>query len=290
MPLEHGQAVGHQPPPWEAWCSKAAFPTAQPEPPRSAQPPHLQRGEVPRQLLDDGLQRAGLGSRVADEAEVEEQGVAAVLLVLDAHRAADQLLLHGGAAGGQEPVPSAGAAGLFSWHPLLMALAVSLLMTEALLAFSPEASPLRGLSRKAKARAHWVLQALAVLCAALGLGLVAYNKHLHGTGHLRTWHGRIGLLTVLYFAVQSLGGLPLLYPKLAGSWPPGKLRLYHATAGLVGYLLGCASLTLGMCSLWFTTAARGAAWYLAVLCPVLTSLVVMNQVSNAYLYRKRSQH
>lgn len=179
---------------------------------------------------------------------------------------------------------------LFSWHPLLMALAVSLLMTEALLAFSPEASPLRGLSRKAKARAHWVLQALAVLCAALGLGLVAYNKHLHGTGHLRTWHGRIGLLTVLYFAVQSLGGLPLLYPKLAGSWPPGKLRLYHATAGLVGYLLGCASLTLGMCSLWFTTAARGAAWYLAVLCPVLTSLVVMNQVSNAYLYRKRSQH
>lgn len=171
-----------------------------------------------------------------------------------------------------------------------MALAVSLLMTEALLAFSPEASPLRGLSRKAKARAHWVLQALAVLCAALGLGLVAYNKHLHGTGHLRTWHGRIGLLTVLYFAVQSLGGLPLLYPKLAGSWPPGKLRLYHATAGLVGYLLGCASLTLGMCSLWFTTAARGAAWYLAVLCPVLTSLVVMNQVSNAYLYRKRSQH
>ncbi|XP_003210023.3 cytochrome b561 domain-containing protein 2, partial [Meleagris gallopavo] len=167
---------------------------------------------------------------------------------------------------------------------------VSLLMTEALLVFSPEASPLRGLSRKAKARAHWALQALAVLCAALGLGLVAYNKHLHGTGHLRTWHGRIGLLTVLYFAAQSLGGLLLLYPKLAGCWPPGKLRLYHATAGLVGYLLGCASLMLGMCSLWFTAAARGAAWYLAMLCPVLTSLVVMNQVSNAYLYRKRSQH
>ncbi|XP_042679302.1 transmembrane reductase CYB561D2 [Centrocercus urophasianus] len=179
---------------------------------------------------------------------------------------------------------------LFSWHPLLMALAVSLLMTEALLVFSPEASPLRGLSRKAKARAHWALQALAVLCAALGLGLVAYNKHLHGTGHLRTWHGRTGLLTVLYFAAQSLGGLLLLYPKLAGCWPPGKLRLYHATAGLVGYLLGCASLMLGMCSLWFTAAARGAAWYLAMLCPVLTSLVVMNQVSNAYLYRKRSQH
>ncbi|NXC46367.1 C56D2 protein, partial [Penelope pileata] len=178
-------------------------------------------------------------------------------------------------------------AGLFSWHPLLMALAVSLLMTEALLVFSPEASPLRGRSRQAQARAHAALQALAVLCAALGLALVAYHKHLHGAAHLRTWHGRAGLLAVLYAAGQALGGLRLL---LLRPGAPGRLRLYHATAGLVGYLLGCASLVLGMCSLWFTAAARGAAWYLAVLCPVLSSLVVMSQVSRAYLYRKRSQH
>lgn len=156
--------------------------------------------------------------------------------------------------------------------------------------FSPEASPLRSLSRKAKVRAHWALQVLALLCALLGLALVAYHKELQGKGHFHTWHGRAGLLAVLYAGGQSLGGLLLLYPKLARGWPPGKLRLYHATAGLVGYLLGCASLVLGMCSLWFTAAVSGAAWYLAVLCPLLSSLVVMNQVSNAYLYRKRSQH
>ncbi|XP_038041704.2 transmembrane reductase CYB561D2 [Anas platyrhynchos] len=179
---------------------------------------------------------------------------------------------------------------LFSWHPLLMALAFSLLLTQALLVFSPEASPLRSLSRKAKVRAHWALQVLALLCALLGLALVAYHKELQGKGHFHTWHGRAGLLAVLYAGGQSLGGLLLLYPKLARGWPPGKLRLYHATAGLVGYLLGCASLVLGMCSLWFTAAVSGAAWYLAVLCPLLSSLVVMNQVSNAYLYRKRSQH
>uniref|UniRef100_A0A493T928 ascorbate ferrireductase (transmembrane) n=1 Tax=Anas platyrhynchos platyrhynchos TaxID=8840 RepID=A0A493T928_ANAPP len=166
----------------------------------------------------------------------------------------------------------------------------SLLLTQALLVFSPEASPLRSLSRKAKVRAHWALQVLALLCALLGLALVAYHKELQGKGHFHTWHGRAGLLAVLYASGQSLGGLLLLYPKLARGWPPGKLRLYHATAGLVGYLLGCASLVLGMCSLWFTAAVSGAAWYLAVLCPLLSSLVVMNQVSNAYLYRKRSQH
>ncbi|RMC00038.1 hypothetical protein DUI87_23447 [Hirundo rustica rustica] len=150
---------------------------------------------------------------------------------------------------------------LFSWHPLLMALAFSFLMTEALLIFSPETSLLRSFSRKVRVRAHWALQLLALLCALLGLGIITYNKHLNGKGHF-----------------------------LMKNWTLAKLKLYHATSGLVGYLLGCASLMLGMCSLWFTTTVTGASWYLAMLCPLVTSLVIMSQVSNAYLYRKRSQH
>ncbi|XP_074692553.1 transmembrane reductase CYB561D2 isoform X2 [Strix aluco] len=198
---------------------------------------------------------------------------------------------------------------LFSWHPLLMALAVSpagwgrpvaiplpsvsqfsFLMTEALLIFSPETSLLRSFSRKVKVRAHWALQLLALLCALLGLGIITYNKHLNGKAHFVTWHGLTGLLTVLYASGQCAGGVLLLYPKLMKNWTLAKLKLYHATSGLVGYLLGCASLMLGMCSLWFTASVTSVAWYLAMLCPLLTSLVIMNQVSNAYLYRKRSQH
>ncbi|NXC65087.1 C56D2 protein, partial [Aleadryas rufinucha] len=186
------------------------------------------------------------------------------------------------------PCPS--LAGLFSWHPLLMALAFSFLMTEALLIFSPETSLLRSFSRKVRVRAHWALQLLALLCALLGLGIITYNKHLNGKGHFVTWHGLTGLLAVLYAGGQCAGGVLLLYPKLMKNWTLAKLKLYHATSGLVGYLLGCASLMLGMCSLWFTTTVTGASWYLAMLCPLVTSLVIMNQVSNAYLYRKRSQH
>ncbi|NWV36345.1 C56D2 protein, partial [Grantiella picta] len=186
--------------------------------------------------------------------------------------------------------PCASLAGLFSWHPLLMALAFSFLMTEALLIFSPETSLLRSFSRKVRVRAHWALQLVALLCALLGLGIITYNKHLNGKGHFVTWHGLTGLLAVLYAGGQCAGGVLLLYPKLMKNWTLAKLKLYHATSGLVGYLLGCASLMLGMCSLWFTTTVTGASWYLAMLCPVVTSLVIMNQVSNAYLYRKRSQH
>ncbi|XP_065396709.1 transmembrane reductase CYB561D2 isoform X2 [Macaca fascicularis] len=162
-------------------------------------------------------------------------------------------------------------------------------MTEALLVFSPESSLLRSLSRKGRARCHWVLQLLALLCALLGLGLVILHKEQLGKAHLATRHGQAGLLAVLWAGLQCSGGVGLLYPKLLPRWPLAKLKLYHATSGLVGYLLGSASLLLGMCSLWFTASVTGAVWYLAALCPVLTSLVIMNQVSNAYLYRKRIQ-
>lgn len=174
--------------------------------------------------------------------------------------------------------------------PLPSAPQFSFLMTEALLIFSPETSLLRSFSRKIRVRAHWALQLLALLCALLGLGIITYNKHLNGKGHFVTWHGLTGLLAVLYASGQCAGGVLLLYPKLMKNWTLAKLKLYHATSGLVGYLLGCASLMLGMCSLWFTTTVTGASWYLAMLCPLVTSLVIMNQVSNAYLYRKRSQH
>ncbi|KAL8212304.1 UNVERIFIED_CONTAM: hypothetical protein K2H54_042523 [Gekko kuhli] len=178
---------------------------------------------------------------------------------------------------------------LFSWHPFLMSLAFSLLMTEALLAFSPESSLLRPFSRKAKIRFHWALQLLALLCAVLGLAFISYNKYINGKAHFATWHSLTGLLTVLYASIQCVGGLALLYPKLIKNWTLAKLKLYHATSGLIGYLLGCASLMLGMCSLWFTTSVTGVSWYLSMLSPVLTSLVIMSQVSNAYLYRKRIQ-
>ncbi|XP_060621768.2 transmembrane reductase CYB561D2 [Anolis sagrei] len=178
---------------------------------------------------------------------------------------------------------------LFSWHPLLMSLAFSFLMTEAVLVFSPESSLLRSFSRKARARFHWALQLLSLTCAILGLAIISYNKYLNGKDHFVTWHGQTGLLTVFYASMQCMGGVALLYPKLMKNWTLGKLKLYHATSGLIGYLLGCASLMLGMSSLWFTAAVTGVSWYLSILCPILTSLVVMNQVSNAYLYRKRIQ-
>nr|XP_014433871.1 cytochrome b561 domain-containing protein 2 [Pelodiscus sinensis] len=163
---------------------------------------------------------------------------------------------------------------LFSWHPFLMALAVS----RDIGLFSPTSRLLNSATGRGRVRVHWALQLLALLCALLGLAVITYNKHLNGKAHFGTWHGLTGLLTVLYAGLQCLGGAALLYPRLLRNWTLAKLKVYHATSGLVGYLLGCATLLLAMCSLWFTTAVPGLACSLCALCPVLTSLVIMNQV------------
>ncbi|CAM9359323.1 unnamed protein product, partial [Bubo scandiacus] len=129
---------------------------------------------------------------------------------------------------------------LFSWHPLLMALAFSFLMTEALLIFSPETSLLRSFSRKVKVRAHWALQLLALLCALLGLGIITYNKHLNGKAHFVTWHGLTGLLTVLYASGQCAGGG-------APALPQADEELDAGQAQAVPCDLGAGGLPAGLC-------------------------------------------
>ncbi|XP_060898853.1 transmembrane reductase CYB561D2 [Labrus mixtus] len=178
---------------------------------------------------------------------------------------------------------------LFSWHPFLMTLAFSLFMTEAILLFSPRGSPIKSLPHKTKGRVHWILQCICVSCAVLGLAAIFYNKHLNDKPHFTSWHGFLGLITVCVVGLQSLAAVPLIFHSLAKGWSLAKLKRYHAASGLVTYLLGSASLLLGLCSAWFTASVSGYTWYLSALCPALTALVMMNQVTTAYMAKKRFQ-
>ncbi|XP_059924614.1 transmembrane reductase CYB561D2 isoform X2 [Gadus macrocephalus] len=178
---------------------------------------------------------------------------------------------------------------LFSWHPFLMTLAFSFFMTEAILVFSPHGSPFRMFPHKSKGRLHWVLQCLGLACAALGFVAIVYNKHLAGKAHFTSWHGLTGLVTVCVVGIQCLAAVSLIYPSLVKGWSLAKLKRYHAAAGLLTYLLGGGSLFLGVSSVWFTASVGELAWYLTALCPVLSSLVIMSQVSNAYMAKKRLQ-
>lgn len=177
----------------------------------------------------------------------------------------------------------------FSWHPFLMTLAFGFLMTEAILLFSPHGSPVRKYPHKTKGRVHWLLQVLCVCCAVLGLAAIFYNKQLNGKPHFTSWHGLLGLLTVCAAGAQSAAAVPLVYHSLAKGWSLAKLKRYHAASGLITYLLGSGSLLLGLCSAWFTGSVEESAWYLSALAPALSTVVIMKQVSSAYIAKKRLQ-
>lgn len=101
--MEHGQHGGHLPGilPWQGprsgglWSHVNTFPNSVCPSTQAQGVADLQCGQVASQLFDDGLKGTSLGLGITHKAQVEEQGVAAVFLVLDAHRAANQFLLHG---------------------------------------------------------------------------------------------------------------------------------------------------------------------------------------------------
>lgn len=162
-------------------------------------------------------------------------------------------------------------------------------MTEAILLFSPEGSPIKSFSHSTKVGIHRLLQGLCASCAVLGFAAIFYNKHLTDKPHFTSWHGLLGLLTMCAVVAQSLAAMPLGYPSLAKGWSLAKLKRYHAASGIVTYLLASGSLLLGLCSAGFSASVSEYTWYLSALCPALGATVIMSQVSRSYMAKKRFQ-
>lgn len=170
-----------------------------------------------------------------------------------------------------------------------MSFAFGLFMLEAILIFSPDGSLLIAASRKTKVTIHWILQTCGVLSALGGLFCIMYNKYLNSKSHFVSWHGIIGFITTVYVVVQASCGIFLLYPKYAKNWKLVQLKTYHATFGFFGFTLACVTISLSFYSNWYTRQVGTFVWYTSFICPFWLALVVMNQVTNAYLPRNRRQ-
>ncbi|XP_027858360.1 putative transmembrane reductase CYB561D1 [Xiphophorus couchianus] len=177
---------------------------------------------------------------------------------------------------------------LFSWHPLCMSVAYCLCMTEGILLFSAEGTIFCLKSRKNKVRFHWLCQALALVAAAVGLGFILASKVVSELPHLVSWHSLMGCCTLAASLLQAGCGTCLVFHKqLRLSSSPARLKLYHDTCGLVVYLLATGTIMLAMVSDWFQATVKGAAWWLMAVLPLFPALVAMNQITNAYLPRKK---
>uniref|UniRef100_A0A6I8NGY7 ascorbate ferrireductase (transmembrane) n=2 Tax=Ornithorhynchus anatinus TaxID=9258 RepID=A0A6I8NGY7_ORNAN len=170
-----------------------------------------------------------------------------------------------------------------------MALAFCLCMTEAILLFSPDNSPFFFCPRKARVWLHWAGQTLVILCAAVGLGFIVSSKNRSELPHLVSWHSFLGTLTLTATGGQALCGLCLRFPKMANVSSVARLKLYHLTCGLVVYLMATVTVLLGMYSAWFQAQIKGAAWYVCLALPLYPALVIMNQITSAYLPKKKME-
>ncbi|XP_078500891.1 putative transmembrane reductase CYB561D1 [Lissotriton helveticus] len=177
----------------------------------------------------------------------------------------------------------------FSWHPVFMAVAYHLTLTEAILLFSPDNSPFCFCSRKAKVRLHWLAQGTVIACASAGLFFIVSSKNRSELPHFTSWHSVLGMSTIVATCGQALGGLVLLFPELIKVSSVSRLKLYHITCGLLVYLLATCTLLLGISSDWFQAQIKGVAWYICIALPLYPALIIMNQVLNVYLPKKKVQ-
>nr|XP_033774158.1 cytochrome b561 domain-containing protein 1 isoform X1 [Geotrypetes seraphini] len=178
---------------------------------------------------------------------------------------------------------------LFSWHPFFMALAFCFCLTEAILLLSPENSPFCFCSRNAKVQLHWIGQSFVILFAAAGFIFIVSSKNRSEQQHFTSWHSILGTITIAATCGQALCGVFLLFPKLVKLSAVARLKLYHVTYGLIIYLFATFTVLLGVCSDWFQAQIKGVLWYICLLLPLFPALMIMNQVLNVYLPKKKLQ-
>ncbi|XP_063307912.1 probable transmembrane reductase CYB561D1 isoform X2 [Pelobates fuscus] len=179
--------------------------------------------------------------------------------------------------------------GLFSWHPVFMATAFCLCMTEGVLLLSPDTSPFCPLSRTSKTRLHWLAQLFVFVYASVGLTFIIWSKNRSEQPHFTSWHSILGIITIAATSCQAFWGFALLCPRLVRVTAVSRLKLYHATCGLIVYLLSTGTVLFGLCSDWFQAQVKGPVWYVCLCVPLYPALIIMNQVIDIYLPKRKGQ-
>ncbi len=156
--------------------------------------------------------------------------------------------------------------------------------------FSKESSLFTNIKHKNKITFHWIFNTLGLVAIIIAYAVIYYSKELNKKPHLATWHGLIGLITVIYTFIQYLAGHNLtilngLFRKITNI-SYGSLAIAHATSGTVLFVLICTSMTLGIYSNWFSNTTPFYVWYFSFALTALFGLIVCNQVTSKYVKGK----
>ncbi|KAL3852035.1 hypothetical protein ACJMK2_015724 [Sinanodonta woodiana] len=173
---------------------------------------------------------------------------------------------------------------LFSWHPTLMAITFLFLTFEAVLVIDSDHSPLVGSSRSTQILFHQIINISSFASAMCGFVAIYYHKDISGYEHFKTWHGTMGVITLVIHFLQIIGGTitkyrypyvqKLLNLKLNGL----DLKIFHSSFGLLLYAVVWLTITCAMFSSWFSEYVTGIWWSICILSAVFLAIVSMHQI------------
>lgn len=98
---------------------------------------------------------------------------------------------------------------------------------------------------------HWVFQTLALVLITIAQSSIYVNKNNNGYPHYQTIHSYFGLGTYIATLFGAIGGTANKYSNsLKGFIKPVQLKVGHAMAGSVLYVIATITICLGINQTW----------------------------------------
>lgn len=98
---------------------------------------------------------------------------------------------------------------------------------------------------------HWVLQTLALVVITIAQTSIYVNKNNNGYPHYQSTHSYFGLATYVATVIGAFGGTANKYSNSLKSFiKPVQLKVGHAMAGSVLYVVAVITICLGINQTW----------------------------------------
>ena len=114
------------------------------------------------------------------------------------------------------------------------------------------------------------------------------NKTTTGEKNVVAFFRRLGLVTMVGVFIAVLGGVLAKYSHNLRSFvKPINMKLYHATGGMIIFILAMVTAALASYSNWFHNRMGKSPWVgrLCMWAPIILAICVARQVTQSYLPR-----
>lgn len=125
-------------------------------------------------------------------------------------------------------------------------------MTSAVNAITPGDLATEWMPIRLRSARHWVLQVVGGIVLLTGFLIIVMNKIIIDKPHFSSLHAKFGLAALFFMVTTMLGGIGALYSlKLKHYLAPLYTKLLHASVGLITFILGIITISLGLFSDWW---------------------------------------